>query len=301
MLTRRAFVGSSTAALALSTTAPRRYRYAVCNETFDGQTFRESCRLAKKTGYEGMEISPGTLAANPASLSVEQRRVIRVQMADSGLRFAGLHSLVSAPTGLHLTTPDNALRTKSWEFFRKLIDLSADLGPHGVMVLGSGKQRAAVDGSTVADARARLQDGLASLALHAGNRGVLLLLEPLSPQFTNVVNTLAEAAALVEEIGSPSVESMFDTHNTVAETEAHDTLLRRYASHIRHVHLNELNGRHPGTGNYNFGLVLNTLREIGYNGWVSLEVFQFKPTGEAIAQETMDVLKRLERAQEERR
>jgi sugar phosphate isomerase/epimerase len=161
------------------------------------------------------------------------------------------------------------------------------------MVLGSSKQRGAIDGSTVADATKRLRDGLAAVAPHAVDRGVLILLEPLSPKFTNVVNSLAEASRVVQEVASPAVDLMFDTHNTVAETLPHDQLIRKYAKHIRHVHLNEMDGRHPGTGKYDFELVLNTLRDIRYTGWISLEVFQFEPSGQVVAKETMALLRRI--------
>jgi D-psicose/D-tagatose/L-ribulose 3-epimerase len=291
-LTRRAAL-SSLALAALGSPGPSPYRFAICNETFQGKPFAETCRLAKTTGYQGLEIAPGTLSGDPAALSPSQRAGFRRAITDNGLRYTGLHAVVSVPPGLHLTTPDTALRDKSWQYFRRLIDLSADLGDNGVMVLGSGKQRGAVDGSTVADATKRLRDGLAGIAPHARTRGVLVLLEPLSPKFTNVVNSLAEALEVVREIGSPSVDMMFDTHNTVAETAPHDQLIRKYAKHIRHVHLNEMDGRHPGTGTYDFGLVLRTLREVGYTGWVSLEVFQFQPSGEVIAKETMALLRRM--------
>jgi D-psicose/D-tagatose/L-ribulose 3-epimerase len=291
-LTRRAAL-SSLALAAWGSPEAHQYRFAICNETFHGKPFAETCRLAKATGYQGLEIAPGTLSGDPAALSISQRAGFRRTIADNGLRYAGLHAVVSTPPGLHLTTPDAALRNKSWQYFRRLIDLSADLGDSGVMVLGSGKQRGAVDGSSVADAKNRLRDGLAGIAPHAHARGVLVLLEPLSPQFTNVVNSLAEAWEIVQEVGSPSLDLMFDTHNTVAETAPHDQLIRKYAKHIRHVHLNEMDGRHPGTGRYDFGLVLRTLREVGYTGWVSLEVFQFQPSGEVIAKETMALLRRM--------
>jgi sugar phosphate isomerase/epimerase len=293
-LTRRAAL-SSLALAALGSPEPYRYRLAICNETFHGKSFAETCRLAKVTGYQGLEIAPATLSTDPATVSIAQRANFRQLIKDSGLQYVGLHALVSAPPGLHLTTPDDAVRTKSWQYFRRLIDLSADLGNNGVMVLGSGKQRGAVDGSTVTDARKRLRDGLAEIAPHAGERGVVVLLEPLSPQFTNVVNTLAEAWEVVQEVGSVHVDLMFDTHNTVAETLPHDQLIRRYVRHIRHVHLNEMDGRQPGTGEYDFALVLRTLREVAYAGWISLEVFQFQPSGEVIAKETMALLRRITR------
>jgi sugar phosphate isomerase/epimerase len=87
---------------------------------------------------------------------------------------------------------------------------------------------------------------------------------------------------------------MFDTHNTVAETEPHDALIRRYAAEIRHVHINEMDGRHPGTGGYDFRRVLRALHDNNYTGWVSLEVFQFQPSGEQIARETMAYLRSID-------
>lgn len=291
-LTRRAAL-SSLALAAFASPEPYRYRFAICNETFAGKPFAETCRLAKETGYQGVEIAPATLSSDPAALTASQRAAFRKSIIDAGVEYAGMHALVSTPPGLHLTTPDDAVWKKSWQYFRRLIDLSADLSSNGVMVLGSSKQRSAVDGSTVADATKRLRDGLAGIAPHAVERGVLVLLEPLSPNFTNVINSLAEAWNVVQEVASPAVDLMFDTHNTVAETLPHDRLIRKYAKHIRHVHLNEMDGRHPGTGKYDFELVLNTLRDIRYTGWISLEVFQFQPSGEAIAKETMALLRRI--------
>ena len=274
--------------------SPRGFRYAVCNETFEGSSFADGCRLARLTGYMGLEIAPATLAGDPVSLSAGARRELRSVMKGEDVQYAGLHSLMPANPGLHLTTPDQAVRERSWDFFRRLIDLSGDLGG-GVMVLGSGKQRAATQGSTPSDARKRLRDGLAASAQYARDRGALLLLEPLSPQFTNVVNTVAEAVAIVRDINHPGVSSMMDTHNTVAETEPHDEIIRRQIRYIRHVHVNEMDGRHPGTGRYDFRRVFRALREADYDGWISLEVFQFKPSGEAIARETMALLRRLEK------
>lgn len=290
MISRRSLLWAAVPA-ALAGTQP--FRYAICNETFAGSSFEEACRLARKTGFTGLEIAPGTLGGAPAGRSSAERDRLRKVMESEGIHYAGLHSLMAADPTLHLTAPNDSVRRKSWEFFRRLIDLSGDLGG-GVMVLGSGKQRAAIDGAKPGDAKKRLRDGLAACADQAMSRSVLLLLEPLSPQFTNVVNTVAEAVAVVRDIGHAAVSSMFDTHNTTAETEPHDLIISRYRTNIRHVHVNELDGRHPGTGNYDFKRVLAALDDVDYRGWVSAEVFQFKPSGEIIAAESMALLRSAE-------
>jgi sugar phosphate isomerase/epimerase len=293
-MTRREVIAAFGTAGALAATARERFRLAVCNETFEGSSFADACRLAVATGYSGLEIMPSTLAPDPASLPGDKRAGLRRTIQDAGVTFSGLHAVVSAPAGLHLTTPDDAVRKRGWDYFRRMIDFCADLGKDGFIVLGSSKQRAAAKAESVEDAVKRLRDGLAESAPHARDRGVLLLAEPLAPHLCNVLTSLGQAVELVRSIGHPSVQTIFDTHNAVNESEPHDALIRRNACYIRHVHVNEMDGRHPGTGTYDFGLVLRALREIRYSGWVSLEVFQFKPSGERIARESAALLRRLE-------
>ncbi len=256
-------------------------RLAICSETFAGMKFAEACQAARRTGYAAIEIEPAHLSPDPASLPASARREGRRVMDGEGLACTGLHSLLKAPAGLHLTTPDAAVRQRSWEYFGRLIDLAADLTDKPVMVLGSSKQRQAVDGVTRADAR--LTEGLQRLAPQAEQRGVCIVMEPLAPHLCNVVNTLAEAMAIVRAVHSPAVQTIFDAHNTAAEKEPLDALLRQYFPWIRHVHLNEMDGRRPGADNFPFPLVLRTLRELGYQGWLSVEVFDFKPDGETVA------------------
>jgi D-psicose/D-tagatose/L-ribulose 3-epimerase len=293
-MTRREAVLALAAAPGIA--APRPFRLAVCNETFAGAAFADACRLALATGYTGIEIMPSTLAPDPAAIPADRRAELRRIMQASGVVFTGMHAVVSAPPGLHLTTPDDALRKGSWDYFRRMVDLCADLGPDGYIVLGSAGQRSAGKGASAGDAVRRLRDGLAGCAPHARDRGVLLLAEPLAPHLCNVLTSLGEAVDLVRSIDHPFVRTMFDTHNAVSETEPHNALIRRHAPYIRHVHVNEMDGRQPGTGSYDFARVLRTLREIRYDGWISLEVFQFKPSGEQVARESAAYLRRLEAA-----
>jgi sugar phosphate isomerase/epimerase len=84
---------------------------------------------------------------------------------------------------------------------------------------------------------------------------------------------------------------MFDSHNAVNETEPHEALVRRYISYIEHVHVNETDGREPGTGDYDFGTLLATLDELQFRGWVSLEAFDFSRGAETIIAGSLQHLK----------
>lgn len=267
------------------------FRHALCNEVFKDWDFGKTCEIVKKAGYDGIELAHFTLADDPVDITPAQRAEYRRIMESEGLEFVGLHWLMVAPKGLHVSTPDTELRAKSWRHIDALIDLCADLGPNGVMVFGSPFQRSTTGGLTRAEATKNWVDGLASVADHAHERGVVILVEALPVAQSDVVQTLDEAAGIVKQLNHPAIRTMFDVHNAIDEVEPHPVLVDRHFDLIRHVHLNELDGRHPGAGDYNFQPLLETLARKNFPYWISSEVFDFTPGAEKIAYDTIHHMK----------
>ena len=263
------------------------FRHSICNEAFDKWPFADACRAIRRAGYTGIEIAPFTLAGRPGEIAAAQRAEYRDIIESEGLQFAGLHWLMVSPKGLHVTGPDAGLRRRSWDHIRALIDLCADLGPDGVMVFGSPQQRSTTGGVTRQQATRHFVDGLAGVAAQAESRGVKVLVEALPIAQSDVVQSLGEAVAIVGEIGSSAIGTMFDVHNAIDEEESHAALVDRYFAFLRHMHVNELDGRHPGAGSYDFKPVLEVLKRRGYAGWVSLEAFDFTPGAERLAEESL--------------
>ena len=278
---------------------PYPFRFAMCNEAFERRPFTEVCRTLRTVGYTGIELAPFTLGDDPLALRAAQRRELRDIIVGEGLDFVGLHWLLVVPFPIHVTTPDLALRERSWQYVRGLIDLCADLSPdggaddsHGIMVFGSPKQRSSTGGITAAQAVRNYVAGLAGIAGHAEDRGVTILVEALPHSQSDVIHTLEEAVAVVREINSPAVKTMFDTHNAEDETEPHAQLIESHYDLIRHIHLNEMNGGHPGTANYDFAPIFAILRKLAYKGWVSVEAFDFAAGAETIASESLEHMKK---------
>jgi D-psicose/D-tagatose/L-ribulose 3-epimerase len=272
------------------------YRFAICNELFQKMPLADSCRIVSQLGYRGFEIAPFTLGEDPAAIASGQRAEVRQTIADEGLEFAGLHWLLMAPPGLQIATNDAAVRRHSWNYVRRLIDLCADLATPGarqrpVVVFGSPKQRSSVPGSSSAEAVRFFEEGMAEMAPHAEARAVTLLVEALSPTQTDVVSSLAEAVSMVRKIASPAVQTMFDVHNAIDETEPHTELIERYFPYIKHVHVNEMDGREPGMGDYDFLKLLRKLADLNYDGWVSLEAFDFSRDARDVAAHAIKTLK----------
>ncbi len=269
------------------------FKYSICNEMFEKWDFAATCKAIKAAGFTGIEISPFTLAENVDLISAARRRQLRDIINSEGLRFAGMHWLLVTPPGLHVTTADKKVRDKSWAYVRNLVDLCADLGK-GIMVFGSPKQRG-TQGNTLAQASENFRAGLASVAPHAGERGCTILIEALPSKDTNIVNTLDQAVRIVKEINHPAIQTMFDFHNTADEKQPSEVLVKQYFPYIRHIHVNEMDGRYPGSGALNFLPVFQTLVDLKYSRWVSLEVFDFKPSPVQIVRDSMTFYQTLEK------
>jgi sugar phosphate isomerase/epimerase len=262
----------------------------MCNEAFEKLPFAEACAAMRKAGYGGIEIAPFTLGEKPCDVSAARRRELRDIMASEGLAFVGLHWLMASPKGLNVTGPDAELRRRSWDHIRDLIDLSADLGPDGVLVFGSPEQRRTSGGLNRAQATYHFMEGFAAVAPHAESRQVTVLVEALPIGQCDVVQTLEEAAGIVRQIGSAAIRTMFDVHNAVDEVDPHGVVVDRYFDVIRHVHVNELDGKHCGAATarpYDFKPVFEVLARRGYQGWISLEAFDFSFGAEPIANESL--------------
>jgi sugar phosphate isomerase/epimerase len=263
---------------ALGYSGAAHFKYSICNELYENWDFAKVCRFSRQLGYTGLEIAPFTLGNSVDEISAARRKELRQIMKNEGIECAGLHWLLVSPKGLHITTADANTRKHSWDYMKKLIQFCHDLGGK-VMVLGSPKQRGTQGGATRAQATQYLTEGLAQMGPVAQQARVLLLLEALPTDQTDVVTTLGEAVSVVKSVNQPAIQSMFDFHNTLDEKEPLDALIRKYAPYIRHVHVNEMDGRHPGTGKLDYVSAFKALTEIKYRGWISLEVFKtgYKP------------------------
>jgi D-psicose/D-tagatose/L-ribulose 3-epimerase len=256
-------------------------KLSLCNEVLGTLPFEDQCELAALLGYDGLEIAPFTLAEAPERIAAAEARRLRGVVEAAGLTVTGLHWLLVRPMGLSVTSPDEALRRRTFEVVTRLIGLCAELGG-SVLVHGSPKQRQVAPGETHAVARERLRDFLADAADVAARHGVVYCIEPLSTQETELVNTVAEAAALVREIDRPALRTMIDCSAAGnAERRSVAELLDEWlpTGLIAHIQVNDPNRRAPGQGSMRFGPVFAALARNGYSGTVSVEPFDYVPDG----------------------
>jgi D-psicose/D-tagatose/L-ribulose 3-epimerase len=256
-------------------------RISLCNEVIRALDFAAQCTLASGLGYDGLELAPFTLSDEPQRLPGARRAELRRIARDHGLVITGLHWLLLVPEGLSITSPNDALRTRTIEVMRALIELCADLGGT-ILVHGSPKQRPIAPGQTKDEALARATECFAAIAEDAEQAGVTYCIEPLAPAETPLINRVDEAALIVDQIGSPVVRTMIDCCAAgQSEASSIPELIERWlpSGHIAHIHLNDPNRRAPGQGGLRFAPILAALQQNGYAGICSIEPFVYTPDG----------------------
>lgn len=277
-------------------------QFALCNEVLKELPFPEQCRVAAALGYDGLEVAPFTLAADPMDLSDAQAREFGRMALEHGLEISGLHWLLVAPAGLSIVSADAALRQRSTAVMQRLVELCALMGGR-YLVHGSPKQRSVPPGETRAAALERARECLAAAAQTAQQCGVVYCIEPLSTAETDLLNTVEEAVELVQAVGSPAFRTMIDC-SAAGQLEREDipALMRRWmpTGLIAHVQVNDPNRRGPGQGNMRFAPVLAALREMQaaghYHGIVAVEPFDYVPDGMGSAARAIGYLRGLEEA-----
>ncbi len=268
-------------------------RLALCNEVLRDRPFAAQCVYAAALGYDGLEVAPFTLGSDPLRLPAGAIAAARDAAAAAGIAITGLHWLLVAPPGLSITATDPALRARTTEVMRHMVGLCAELGGR-YLVHGSPAQRRIPPDTSAAEARARAMDALATAAEAAAKAGVVYCIEPLARNETDLVNTVAEAAAMVREIGHPALRTMIDT-SAAAQTESVPVaeLVRAWmpSGLIAHVQVNDRNRKGPGQGDDRFAPVFAALRDTGYDADVGVEPFIYEPDGPGCAARSVGYLR----------
>ncbi len=264
-------------------------KFAICNETFVDWPIERACQFAAECGYTGLEIAPFTLNTDARQITAGQRADVRSAADAAGLEVIGLHWLLAKTTGLHLTCPDRDTRRRTSDYLVKLTRLCRDLGG-SILVFGSPQQRNLLAGVSPRQGFEHAVEVFASVLPALEENEVTLALEPLGPVEGNFLNTAAEAVEIIEKLASPWCQLHLDCKAMSSEATSMPELIRRHADVLAHFHVNDPNRLGPGMGELKFEPILAALGGIDYQGWVSVEVFDYTPGPERLARESITYL-----------
>lgn len=265
-------------------------RFAICNETYRDWSLEDTCAHAAGVGYEGLELAPFTLAEDPSTLTEADAERIGATVRDHGLQVTGLHWLLIAPKGLHLTTPDDAVRARTVAFVQHLARLCAAAGGR-FLVWGSPGQRSLQEDWDREQATAQAADCVREVCEVAGPLGVTVVMEPLPPSYTNFLTSAEETRAFLRRVDHPDCRLHLDVNAMSHEQGPIPEIIRASGDELVYFHANDPCLLGPGMGEVDYGPIRAALLETGYDGWLSVEVFDYEPGPERIATESLAYLR----------
>ncbi|MEK7678042.1 MAG: sugar phosphate isomerase/epimerase family protein [Verrucomicrobiota bacterium] len=266
-------------------------KFAICNEIFQGWKLEDTFSYAAKVGYDAVEIAPFTIAKYVTDISDSERQRIRELARRSGLVLSGIHWVLVQAEGMYLTHPDSAVRDKTSKYFSHLVDFCADLGGKSIVV-GSPKQRNLMDGVSFEQAWDWATAVFREPVMRAEQREITICFEPLAPSETNFINTAAQAIEFVQQLHTPHFKIILDVKAMCSESKPIPQIIRESWPHFAYFHANDKNLKGPGFGDVDFRPISAALQEVGYQGFVSVEVFNFDEGPEVIASRSLECLRR---------
>lgn len=114
---------------------------------------------------------------------------------------------------------------------------------------------------------------LQKAAEYAASANIILAPEALNRFECYLYNTIADLSTLVTDVNHPNLGAMYDTHHGNIEEKSQKDALKTIAPHLKHVHISENDRGTPGSGSIHWTEVFSTLKEIKYDGWLTIEAF----------------------------
>ncbi len=214
-------------------------------------------------GFDGAELA----IRNPSAIDTTAlKRAVEL----SGLSVPALGTgQAYLEEGLSLSNPDGKIRKAAVKRIQEHIDLAAQLKSLVIIGLIRGNPADNLPGDK---ATGLFKESLVECLGYAAEKGATLALEPISRSECSFINSLQEGTDFIKEMGHPALKLLADTYHMNAGDENIRESLTRAAPRLAHVHFADSNRCYPGSGDINFREIVATLREIGYNGYISAEV-----------------------------
>jgi D-psicose/D-tagatose/L-ribulose 3-epimerase len=173
---------------------------------------------------------------------------------------------------------DAAIRENGMNYIRQCIDATHTLGASNLVgpiyaAVGRVWQQTPEDRAKDLDT---LVKNLNSLSVYAGEKDVVLCLEPLNRFETSFINLASQAIEVIDRVNHPACKIMLDTFHMNIEEKSLGAAIRATGSRLAHVHTCENDRGAPGSGNVSWDEVAQALRDIGYDGPLVIESFTSK-------------------------
>lgn len=253
-------------------------RFANFTSGYQRISLEQAFADARNFGYDGIEIWGCRPQAYAYDLNGERLDNIRRLSQKYEIPIIGFTPKVNSYP-FNLMVGERDIWEDSLAYVRRAIDASCNLGA-GFTLIAFGH---AGDLMTPEQRKVRIRESLLALAEHAQKRQNYLVIEPLSYREANTINTAAQLAEILQDVDCPYVTGMCDVvvpflqKQTGYSDETLDTYFDLLGSRLHHIHLTDSDGVSedhivPGEGAAPLKDMLQTIKDRGYGGWVTVEL-----------------------------
>jgi len=217
----------------------------------------------KAAGFDGVEIP--VFGGAPADY-----KPLRAELDKNGLKCTTVTILTKDTNAI---SDNAATRQKAVEWLKTVVEINHVLGAETIC----GPYHSAIGefsgtGPT-ADEKKRSADVLRTVAEFAKQANLMMAIEYLNRFECYLLNTVAGAVELVKMVNHPNFRTMYDTFHAHIEEKDPAAAIRTVAPVLAHVHISENDRGTPGTGQVNWDATFKTLKEVKYDGWLTIEAF----------------------------
>lgn len=227
-------------------------------------------KYVSEWGCAGIEIAPSRIWPEPLNASRAERRAFKSLVEKFGLKIPSLHALLFNRPDLGIFRGPEVER-QTVGYLKGLCQLAADLEAR-VLVFGSPRNRQRGE-IPMEEAFATAAAFFAKVAPMAGDLGVCVCIEPLRPEETDFVFSVADGLRLVEMVSHPGFGLHLDAKAVSAEGGDLFARLQRATPKLEHFHINDPNLTEiSSSGTVPHGLLAQALQTAGYQHYVSIEM-----------------------------
>jgi 5-keto-L-gluconate epimerase len=233
----------------------------------------------REFGYEGIEL----MARDAHELDPEK---IQKVCQNTGVQISAVSTgQLRAEDGLTLSDLNEDNRKKTVERTRDVIELA---GFFGVQV-NIGTLRGSLPQANPEKAKAAAADSLNELLPYAQKYYINIALEPQNRYTINWLNNVPETLDWISQFQHPNLKIVFDVYHWLLEEQSIYASLIRSWPFIGHVQFSDSTRDIPGTGQIDFVQLIEILKALDYQGFISVEALQ-EPDSNTVAKRSADFL-----------
>lgn len=248
-------------------------KLSACTAAFGMADLKQIIHTSAELGYDAVELTAALHL--PVDSTKERRKEVLGWIHDAGIACSALHYIFDGT--IRLLSADPEMRKKSAVYMKKVVDVAYDMECPTIIVGSGGKTRSFETEWDKETGVESMVDTIRQTGEYAKDKGITLAIEAINRYETNFINTLEEAVNFVNMVNLPNVRTMADTYHMNIEEVNPGDVIRKYGHTLANLHLADSNRQAPGDGHFDFTSVAQALREIGFEGYCSFEVFGLYP------------------------